>query len=103
MTPGIDIEALAKKRHCQLPRGHKKHDEKPQSDVRIAISRYALNLMTNKKRTQFIMDALQYAKIFSDLSQTPDDVEEYHPTEVKDSHICWFSSSLLTILILNMI
>jgi hypothetical protein len=55
--------------------------------VRVAVTRYAPNLVTNSERSHSIIEALQHAKIFGGLSQVLDDIEEYHPTEVKDALI----------------
>ena len=41
-------------------------------------------MVTNSERSQSLIKALQSAEIFSGLSQTLDDIEEYHPTEVKE-------------------
>jgi len=38
-------------------------------------------------RSQSIIDALQNAEIFTGLSQVLDDVEKYHPKEVKEALI----------------
>jgi hypothetical protein len=44
-------------------------------------------LVTNSERSQSIIKALQHAELFSGLSQVLDDIEEYHPTEVKEALI----------------
>ena len=44
-------------------------------------------MVTNSERSQSLIKALQSAEIFSGLSQALDDIEEYHPTEVKEALI----------------
>jgi hypothetical protein len=82
-----DIEALAKIDTKNTRQTIKKAIEDPNPDVRVAVTRFAPNLVTNSQRTQSIIDTLQHAEIFSGLSQTLDDIEEYHPTEVKETLI----------------
>jgi hypothetical protein len=82
-----DIEALAKIDTKDARETIKTAIEDPNPDVRIAVTRFAPNLVTNTQRTQSITKALQHAEIFSGLSQTLGDVEEYHPAEVKETLI----------------
>ena len=82
-----DIEALAQidtKRARETIRNAIKD---PNPAVRVAVTRYAPNLVTNSERSHSIIEALQHAKIFGGLSQVLDDIEEYHPAEVKDALI----------------
>lgn len=44
-------------------------------------------MVTNSERSQSIIKALQHEELFSGLSQVLDDIEEYHPTEVKEALI----------------
>jgi hypothetical protein len=55
--------------------------------VRVAVTRFASDLVTDDERSQSITDALQNAEIFSGLSQVLDEVERYHPEEVKEALI----------------
>jgi hypothetical protein len=82
-----DIQALAQidtKRARETIRNALK-DSNP--SVRVAVTRYAPNLVTNSERSCSIIEALQHAKIFGGLSQVLDDIEEYHPIEVKEALI----------------
>jgi hypothetical protein len=55
--------------------------------VRVAVARFAPDLVTDDERSQSITDALQNAEIFSGLSHVLDEVERYHPQEVKEALI----------------
>ncbi len=82
-----DIEALAEIDTKSARETIKNAMKEPNPDVRVAVTRFAQNLITNSERSQSIIDAIQHSKIFSGLSQILDDVEEYHPTEVKEALI----------------
>ena len=82
-----DIEALAEIDSESARETIKKAMEDPNPDVRVAVTRFAPNLVTNTERSQSIIKALQSAELFSGLSQVLDDIEEYHPTEVKEALI----------------
>ncbi|HKM59991.1 MAG TPA: HEAT repeat domain-containing protein, partial [Candidatus Bathyarchaeia archaeon] len=82
-----DIEALAEIDTESARETIKNAIEDPNPDVRVAVTRFAPNLVTNSERSQSIIKALQHAELFSGLSQVLDDVEEYHPTEVKEALI----------------
>jgi HEAT repeat protein len=59
----------------------------PDPDVRVAVTRFAPGAVTDNERSQSIVDALQNAEIFGGLSQVLDNIEEYHPEEVKEALI----------------
>jgi hypothetical protein len=80
-----DIEALAQINTKNAQFTIKNAMKDPNPDVRIAVTKYAPNLVTDSERTQSIINALQHAEIFSGLSRTLDDIEEYHPPEVKEA------------------
>jgi hypothetical protein len=82
-----DIEALAEIDTESARETIKKAIEDPNPDVRVAVTRFAPNLVTNNERSQSIIKALQHAELFNGLSQVLDDVEEYHPMEVKEALI----------------
>jgi hypothetical protein len=82
-----DIEALAEIDTESARETIKNAIEDPNPDVRVAVTRFAPNLVTNGERSQSIIKALQHAELFNGLSQVLDDVEEYHPTEVKEALI----------------
>ena len=82
-----DIEALAKINTKNAQQIIKKAIKDPDPDVRVAVTRFAPNLVTNSERSQSLIKALQSAEIFSGLSQALDDIEEYHPTEIKEALI----------------
>ena len=82
-----DIEALAEIDTESARETIKNAMEDPNPDVRVAVARFAPNLVTNSERSQSIIKALQHAELFSGLSQVLDDIEEYHPIEVKEALI----------------
>lgn len=82
-----DIEALAQIDTESARKTIKNAIKDPDPAVRVAVTRYAPNLVTNNQRSRSIIDALKTAKIFGGLSQVLDDIEGYHPTEVKEALI----------------
>jgi hypothetical protein len=82
-----DIEALAQIDTENARENIKMAIKDPDPAVRVAVTRYAPNLVTKRERSQSILDALQHVKVFGGLSQVLDDIEEYHPTEVKEALI----------------
>ncbi len=82
-----DIEALAQIDSKNAREILKNAIKDPNPAVRVAVTRYAPTLVTNRERSRSIIDALQHAGIYSGLSQVLDDIEEYHPTEVKEALI----------------
>jgi len=55
--------------------------------VRIAVIRFAPDLITDNERSQSIIHALQNTEIFSGFSNVLNEVERYHPEEVKETLI----------------
>jgi hypothetical protein len=82
-----DIEALAQINTERAQETIKNAMKDPNPDVRIAVSRFAPNLITNSDRSKSLIQALKNAEIFSGLSQTLDEIETYHPEEVKEALI----------------
>ena len=82
-----DIEALAQIDTKRARETIRNAIEDPNPAVRVAVTRYAPNLVTNSERSHSIIEALQHAKIFGGLSQVLDDIEEYNPAEVKEALI----------------
>jgi hypothetical protein len=82
-----DIEALAQINTENARETIKNAIKDPDPAVRVAVTRYAPNLVTNSERRHSIIEALQHAQIFGGLSQVLDDIEEYHPAEVKEALI----------------
>lgn len=82
-----DIEALAQINTKSAMETIKNAIKDPNPAVRVAVTRYAPKLVTNSERSHSIIEALQHAKIFGGLSQVLDDIEEYHPAEVKQALI----------------
>ena len=80
-----DIEALAQIDTKSARETLKGAIDDPNPAVRIAVTRFAPNLVSNSKRSQSLIRALQSAEIFGGLSQALDDIEEYHPNEVKEA------------------
>jgi hypothetical protein len=55
--------------------------------VRIAVIRFAPDLITDNERTQSVIYALEKTEIFDGLSQVLLEVEKYHPKEIKEALI----------------
>ena len=82
-----DIEALAQIDTATARETIKRAMNDPNPDVRIAVTRFAPNLVTNSERSKSLINALQNAELFGGLSQTLDDIEKYHPKEIKEALI----------------
>ena len=82
-----DIEALVEFNTKCARQAIKEAIKDPNPIVRVAVTRFAPNLITDNERSQIITDALQSAEIFSGLSQVLLEVERYHPEEVKEALI----------------
>jgi hypothetical protein len=82
-----DIEALAQINSKNAREILKNAIRDPNPAVRVAVTRYAPNLVTDSERSQSLINALQHAGIYSGLSQVLDDIEEYHPIEIKEALI----------------
>jgi hypothetical protein len=78
-----DIEALAEINTKCARKTIKDAIKNPNPVVRVAVTRFAPELVTDNERIQSITDALQTAEIYSGLSHVLDEVERYHPEEVK--------------------
>ncbi len=55
--------------------------------VPIAVARFAPDMITDNERSQSLINALQKTEIFSGFSNVLDEVERYHPEEVKEALI----------------
>jgi hypothetical protein len=82
-----DIEALAILNTEAAREAIKEALNSPDPTVRVAVGRYAPDLVGDKERSKSIVDALQNAELFGGLSQVLDEVEIYHPQEVKEALI----------------
>jgi hypothetical protein len=82
-----DIEALAQINTEAARETVKKAIKDPNPDVRVAVSRYAPDLITDNEHVKSVVDGLQNAELFGGLSQVLDEVESYHPEEVKEALI----------------
>ena len=82
-----DIEALAKLDTKIARQSIKAAIKDPNPAVRAAVERYAPNSVTKAERIQSIVDALKNARVFSGLSPVLDEVENFHPPEVKEELI----------------
>ena len=80
-----DIEALAEINTESASEIIKTAITDPDPEVRIAVSRFAPSLVSDGERTQSLVSALHNAELYSGLSQALDDVEEYHPKEVREA------------------
>lgn len=78
-----DIEALAKIDSETAREAIKKAISDPNPEVRVAVTRYSSNLVKDSDRVKSIVDALEKAESFGGLSQVLNDVESFHPEEVK--------------------
>jgi hypothetical protein len=82
-----DIEALAILDTKCARKSIKEAIKDPNPVIRIAVIRFAPDLVTENERSQSIIYALQNAEIFGGLSQVLLEVERHHPEEVKDALI----------------
>ena len=82
-----DIEALAEINTKCAREIIKEAIKDPNPVVRVAVTRFAPDLVTDNERSQSLTDALQTTEIFSGLSQVLLEVERYHPEEVKEALI----------------
>jgi hypothetical protein len=82
-----DIEALAEINTKCARETIKEAIKDPNPVVRVAVTRFVPNLVTDNERTKSITDALQSVEIFSGLSQVLLEVERYHPETVKEALI----------------
>jgi hypothetical protein len=80
-----DIEALAEIK-TKFARGAiKKAMKDPNPVVRIAVTRFAPDLVTDNEQPQSLLDALKNTEPFGGLAQVLDEVARYHPEEVKEA------------------
>jgi hypothetical protein len=82
-----DIEALAQIDSETARETIKNALKDPDPAVRVAVTRFAPNLVSDNERSQSVINALKHAEIFGGLSQILDDIEDYHPVEVKEALI----------------
>ncbi|MDX1813455.1 MAG: HEAT repeat domain-containing protein [Candidatus Bathyarchaeia archaeon] len=82
-----DIEALAEINTKCARETIKEAIKDPNPVIRVAVTRFAPDLVTDNERTQSITDALKNTEAFSGLSQVLDEVKRYHPQEVKEALI----------------
>jgi hypothetical protein len=82
-----DIEALAEINTKCAHEAIKEAMKDPNPVVRVAVTRFAPDLVTDNERTQSLIDALQNIEPFWGLSQVLDEVERYHPEKVKEALI----------------
>ena len=82
-----DIEALAEINTKCARETIKEAIKDSNPVVRIAVLRFAPDLITESERSHSIVYALQNAEIFNGFSNVLDEVERYHPEEVKEALI----------------
>jgi hypothetical protein len=82
-----DIEALAEINTKCARETIKEAIKDSNPVVRVAVTRFAPDLISNKERSQSLIDALQNTEIFFGFSNVLDEVERYHPDEVKEALI----------------
>ena len=82
-----DIEALAEINTKCARETIKEAMKDSNPVVRVAVTRFAPDLITDKERSQSLIDALQNTEIFFGFSNVLAEVERYHPEEVKEALI----------------
>ena len=82
-----DIEALAQIHSKDALEIIKKAMKDPNPMSELQLQDLPQTLVTNCERTHSMIKALQSAELFGGLSQTLDDIEEYHPKEIKEALI----------------
>ncbi len=82
-----DIEAMSQIATANARKTIKRAMNDPNPNVRIAVTRYAPKLVSKRDRSKSLINALQNAELFGGLSQTLDDIEKYHPKEIKEALI----------------
>ena len=82
-----DIEALAELNTDCAHKTIKEAIKDSNPVVRIAVARFAPDLITEKERSKSLIDALEKTEIFDGLSQVLLEVEKYHPKEIKEALI----------------
>ena len=82
-----DIEALAELNTKCARETIKEAIKNPNPVVRVAVTRYSPDLVTDNERTKSLTDALQNTEPFWGLSQVLDEVKRYHPPKVKEALI----------------
>jgi hypothetical protein len=82
-----DIEALAEINTKCARETIKEAIKDSNPVIRIAVIRFAPYLITDNERSQSVIYALQNTEIFSGFSNVLDEVERYHPKEVKEALI----------------
>jgi hypothetical protein len=82
-----DIEALAQIDTPNAQEIIKKAIKDPNPKVQIAVARFAPKLISHRQKTQSLVRILQNEEIFNGLSQALDEVEKYHPAEIKEALI----------------
>jgi hypothetical protein len=82
-----DIEALAEINTKFARETIKEAIKDTNPVVRVAVTRFTPQLITDKERSQSLVDAVQNTEIFSGFSNVLDEVERYHPEEVKEALI----------------
>jgi hypothetical protein len=82
-----DIEALVQIDTISARESIKNSMKDSNIEVQIAVTRFATKLITDNERSQVLIRALRTAEIFSGLLQTLDEIEDYHPKEIKEALI----------------
>ena len=80
-----DIEALAQIDTIRARETIKNALKDPNTDVQIAVTRFAPHIITDSERSQVLIMAIRKAEIFGGLPQALDEIEGYHPEEIKEA------------------
>jgi hypothetical protein len=82
-----DIEALAEINTKSARKTIKEAIKDSNPVVRLAVTRFASDLITDNERKQSLIDAIQNVEIFNGFSNMLSEIERYHPKEVKEALI----------------
>jgi hypothetical protein len=77
-----DVEALAELNSPRAQQALRAAMNHSKAEVRLAITRYAPELISRAQRTTTLVRSLHAAEFFGGLSEALDQVEEFHPPEV---------------------
>lgn len=80
-----DVEALAALDSERARAALKKALKDGNDEVRVAVTRYAPHLVSDRARTKALVKALISAEFYGGLTQALMEVESYHPSEVIDA------------------
>jgi len=80
-----DVEALAAFDTVPAREALQKAMKDSDPQIRMAVTRYAPDLVPDAQRVSSLVKALETAKLFGGLSQALEEVEDFHPNEVVEA------------------